>query len=262
VDDFSLNGRVAIVTGSGRGIGAEIARAFARAGAAVTVTARTASDVEGVAEGIEAAGGRALRHPADVTDFDSLPGLVDQTVAELGGIDILVNSAGGGLEWRPFMETSVEQLMSQYQFTVAAPFRLCQLAVPHMLERPGSSIINIGSVTVGKQLRGHLVYECAKAAVSQLVKSMSADLGPKIRVNGIHPGTIETPFIKEFLDNGPQELRQAIIERTRLRRNGTPHDVALAAVYLASPAAAFVTGTMLDVNGGAVDEYRAMFPDL
>jgi 7-alpha-hydroxysteroid dehydrogenase len=152
--------------------------------------------------------------------------------------------------------------MNQYQFSVAAPFRLCQLAVPHMLEQPGSSIINIGSVTVGKQLRGHLVYECAKAAVSQLVKSMAADLGPRIRVNGIHPGTIETPFIKEFLDNGPQELRQALVERTRLRRNGTPQDIALAAVYLASPAAAFVTGTMLEVNGGAVDEYRAMFPDL
>jgi 7-alpha-hydroxysteroid dehydrogenase len=91
---------------------------------------------------------------------------------------------------------------------------------------------------------------------------MAADLGPCIRVNGIHPGATETPFIREFLDNGPAELRAAMINRTRLRRNGTPADIANAAVYLASPAAAWVTGTMLDVNGGAVDELQNMFPDL
>jgi 7-alpha-hydroxysteroid dehydrogenase len=91
---------------------------------------------------------------------------------------------------------------------------------------------------------------------------MAADLGPHIRVNGIHPGAIETAFIREFLDNGPPELREAMINRTRLRRNGSPSDVANAAIYLASPAAAWVTGTMLEVNGGPVDELQAMFPDL
>ena len=262
MDEFSLRGRVALVTGSGRGIGAEIARTFARAGAAVAVTARTAGDVEAVAKEIQAGGGTALAYPTDIADHDNLPGLVERTVDELGGLDLVVNNAGGGYEWCSFLDITVKQLEASFHFTVATPFRLCQLAVPHLLERPNAAIINIGSVTVGKALRGHLTYEAAKAAVTQLTKSMAADLGPRIRVNGIHPGATETAFIREFLDSRPVEFRNAMINRTRLRRNGTPSDVANAAVYLASPAAAWVTGTMLDVNGGAVDEFQNMFPDL
>ena len=261
MDDFSLDGRVAIVTGSGRGIGAEIARTLAGAGAAVVITARSQDEVERVAAEIGAAGGTALAHVTDVRQLDNLPGLVERTVRELGGVDIVVNNAGGGFEWQPFLDTQPEQLEEAFHFTVASPFRLCQLAVPSMLERPGASIVNIVSMTVGKSLRGHLVYECAKAALTQFTKSLAADIGPKIRVNGVNPGAIETPFIKEFFDSTP-ELRDAMVERTRLRRNGTPRDIALAVLYLASPASSFVTGAMLDVSGGSVDEYRAMFPDL
>jgi len=261
MDEFSLKDRVAIVTGSGRGIGAEIARVLAGSGAAVVVSARTESEVEGVAKEIEAAGGKALPHATDVRDVENLPGLVDRTVQELGGIDVVVNNAGGGFEWQPFLDTEMEQLEEAFHFTVASPFRLCQLAAPSMLERPGASIVNIASMTVGKSLRGHLVYECAKAALTQMTKSLAADVGPKIRVNGVNPGAIETPFIKDFLDGAP-DLRDAMVERTRLRRNGTPRDVAAAVLYLASPASSYVTGAMLDVSGGSVDEYRAMFPDL
>jgi 7-alpha-hydroxysteroid dehydrogenase len=261
MDDFSLKDRVALVTGSGRGIGAEIARTLASAGAAVAVTARTESEVEAVAKEVGSAGGKAMACPTDVRNIDNLPGLVERTVQELGGIDIVVNNAGGGFEWQPFLDTDVEQLEEAFHFTVSSPFRLCQLAVPHMLERPGASIVNIVSMTVGKSLRGHLVYECAKAALTQFTKTLAADVGPKIRVNGVNPGAIETPFIKEFLDGAP-ELRDTMVERTRLRRNGTPRDIAAAVLYLASPASSFVTGAMLDVTGGAVDEYRAMFPDL
>jgi 7-alpha-hydroxysteroid dehydrogenase len=262
MDEFSLQGRVALVTGGGRGIGAEIARTFAKAGAAVALTARTASEVEAVAKEIQAAGGTALAYPTDIADHDNLPGLIDATVDQLGGLDLVVNNAGGGYEWCSFLDITVEQLEASFHFTVATPFRLCQLAVPHLLERPNAAIINIGSVTVGKALRGHLSYEASKAAVTQLTKSMAADLGPRIRVNGIHPGATETAFIRDFLDSKPTEFREAMINRTRLRRNGTPADVANAAVYLASPAASFVTGTMLDVNGGPVDEFQSMFPDL
>jgi 7-alpha-hydroxysteroid dehydrogenase len=262
MDEFSLQGRAALVTGGGRGIGAEIARTFAKAGAAVALTARTASEVEAVAKEIQAAGGTALAYPTDIADHDNLPGLIDATVDQLGGLDLVVNNAGGGYEWRSFLDITVEQLEASFHFTVATPFRLCQLAVPHLLERPNAAIINIGSVTVGKALRGHLSYEASKAAVTQLTKSMAADLGPRIRVNGIHPGATETAFIRDFLDSKPTEFREAMINRTRLRRNGTPADVANAAVYLASPAASFVTGTMLDVNGGPVDEFQSMFPDL
>lgn len=262
MEEFSLHGRVAMVTGSGRGIGAAIARALAGAGAAVTVAARTTADIEAVAAEIEASGGRALVHQTDVADLKALPALVDRTVEELGGLDIVVNNAGGGLEWHTFLETSVEQLEQAFRFTVTSPFRLCQLAVPHLVERSGASIINIGSVTVGKAIRGHLAYEAAKAALTQMTTSMAADLGPRIRVNGIHPGAVETALVREYLDAGPPELRGAMIERTRMRRNGTPQDIASAAVYLASPAASWVTGTMLAVNGGAVDELRQRFPDL
>jgi 7-alpha-hydroxysteroid dehydrogenase len=262
MDEFSLAGRVAIVTGSGRGIGAAIAQSLARAGAAVTITARTATEVEAVARQIESSGGVALAHPTDVADLDNLDQLIEETVSQLGGVDILVNNAGGGLDWHPFLETTVEQLEGAFHFTVSSPFRLSQLAVPHILRRPGGTIINIGSATVGKALRGHLVYEAAKAALTQLTKSMAADLGPRIRVNGIHPGAIETDFVREFLDRGTSELRQAMVDRTRLRRNGTPEDIANAAVYLASPAASWITGTMLEVNGGPVDEYRTQFADL
>jgi NAD(P)-dependent dehydrogenase (short-subunit alcohol dehydrogenase family) len=129
MDQFSLKDRVAIVTGSGRGIGAEIARTLSGAGATVTVTARTKSDVDEVASEIQAAGGVAMPCPIDVSDVENLPGLVDRVVHHLGGIDIVVNNAGGGFEWQPFLDTKTEQLEETFHFTVASPFRLCQLVI-------------------------------------------------------------------------------------------------------------------------------------
>jgi len=155
----------------------------------------------------------------------------------------------------------VEQLEVAFHFNVSVPFELCRLAVPRLLERPGASIVNIISTTVGKSLRGHLIYDVAKAALTQMTRSMAADLGPRIRVNAILPNAVETPALRKALDGRP-ELRQSMIERTRLRRNGTPGDIARAALYLASPAPSWVTNTLLDVNGGPVDEITQMFPDL
>jgi 7-alpha-hydroxysteroid dehydrogenase len=258
---FSLTGRVAVVTGGGRGIGAGIARVLADAGAAVSLVSRSPADAEAVAKEIRAAGGRALACPADVTDFTQLPRVIKETVAEFGTLDILVNCAGGGYEWHSFAHVQGEQLAAAFHFTVVSVFELTRLAVPYLLASPGASVINIGSVTVGKSLRGHLVYETAKAALTQLTKSLAADLGPRIRVNIIHPGATETPALRGVLDNAP-EMRQIMIERTRLHRNGTPEDIANAALYLASPASSWVTGTELHVSGGSVDEIRQQFPDL
>ena len=246
---FSLDGKVALITGGGRGIGATIARVFSDAGAAVAVTARTASEVEAVASEIEGAGGRAIAIPADLFAVDQLPRIIDRTVAAFGGIDVLVNNAGAGGS-PPFVDTRIEDLERSFHLMVAVPFELARLALPSMLERPGASIINMTSVGAYRSTRGNLAHHTAKGALAQLTRLMAADLGPRIRVNALVPGAVETPGLHEVLEQRAPEMRQLIIDRTRLRRTGTPEDVAYAAVYLASPAASWVTGTLLDINGG------------
>jgi len=131
-----------------------------------------------------------------------------------------------------------------------------------MLKRPGASIINMASVGAYRHTRGNLAHHTAKGALVQFTRLMAADLGPKIRVNGIVPGAVETPGLRKVFDTRAQGMRQTIIDHTRLRRTGTPEDIAHAAVYLASPAASWITGTLLDINGGPVDEIFQNAPDL
>jgi len=257
---FSLEDKVALVNGGGRGIGATIARAFAEAGAAVAVTARTADEVEAVAAGIRSRGGQSVAVVADLADASRLPGVIDRTVGELGGLDVLVNNAGGGTS-PPFVDTRIEHLEAAFHMNVAVPFELARLALPHLLERPGASIINMSSVGARKAPRGHLTYHTAKAALAQMTRLMAADLGPRVRVNALLPGPVETAALAGVLEGRPQ-LRELLIERTRMRRIGTPDDIAYAAVYLASSAASWVTGVLFDINGGEVDELMAVAPDL
>jgi 7-alpha-hydroxysteroid dehydrogenase len=258
---FSLEGKVAIITGGGRGIGAGIARVFAEAGAAVALTARTVEQVEEVAAEIRAAGGRALPIAADLYDNSQLAAVIDKTVAEFGGIDVLVNNAGAG--GSPlFMETRVEHMQAALQLMVVAPFELARLAAPSMLTRPGASIINMTSVGAFRHTRGNLAHHTAKGAMAQFTRLLAADLGPKIRVNAIAPAAVETPGLREVFDSRAPGMREKIIEHTRLRRMGTPEDVANAALYLASPAASWVTGIVLDLTGGPVDEIYQNAPDL
>jgi 7-alpha-hydroxysteroid dehydrogenase len=229
---FSLKGKVALITGGGRGIGATIARKYSEAGADVAITARTASEVEAVAAEIRAAGGRAL-----------------------------VNNAGAG--GSPlFVDTRMEHMQKAYHLMVLVPFELARLALPSMLERPGASIINMTSVGAYRHTRGNLAHHTAKGAMAQFTRLMAADLGPKIRVNAIVPGAVETPGLQEVFDSRAPGMRQVIVEHTRLRRMGTPEDIAYAAIYLASPAASWITGTLLDINGGPVDEIVQNAPDL
>jgi 7-alpha-hydroxysteroid dehydrogenase len=258
----SLEGKIALVTGGGKGIGKGIARAFARAGADVAVLSRTAADIDAVAAELRQGGRRAISLATDVNDLASLPPAVDRVVSELGGLDVLVNCAGGGYHWHSFDDTTVEMLEEQFRFTVASVYVLTKAAVPHLLERPGASIINIGSVTTGSASRGHLAYETAKAGLVQLTKSLAADLGPKIRVNIIHPGATETEALIEVMKNMPPEVVDMIRTHARMRRIGTPEDIGSAAVFLASDASSYVTGIELPVTGGAVDEGQTQFPDL
>lgn len=261
MDRFSLKDRVALITGGGRGIGAGIARSFAQAGAAVALVARTAEQLEVTAEEIRSTGGRALALPGDITDLAQLPGLVDSTVTEFGGIDTLVNCAGGGDMWRPFLDTTVDALEEAFHFNVSVPFELARLCVPKMLERPGASIVNIVSHAINLETRGHSAYDVSKGALLYATRAMAADLGPRIRVNGINPGAVETEAMLAVIQHRP-EVRDLLLEHTRLRRNGTPDDIGLAAVFLASPAASWITGKLIDVDGGTVGELSPMFPDL
>lgn len=260
-DPFSLNEKVALITGGGRGIGEGIARAFVVAGAAVVLVARTKEQVEAVALDINSSGGRALALSADITDVSGLGHLVERTVERFGGLDTVVNCAGGGDMWRAFLENTVDELESAFHLNVAAPFELVRLAVPHLLERPGASVVNIVSGAIALQARGHLSYDSSKGALAYATRSMAASLGPRIRVNGIMPGIIETEAMKAVVTQHQGVLDQ-LLSRTRLRRLGSPRDIGLAAVYLASPAAGWVTGVLLDVDGGTVGEMNPMFPDL
>ena len=261
MDRFSLRDKVALITGASRGIGAGIARGFVEAGATVALVARTQADVEALAAEIRAGGGQALALTADVKDLDQLPGIVERTVAEFGGLDILVNNAGGEIS-PAFLDTRVTHIQDAIHFNVLVPFELSRHAVPHLLERPGASIVNIGSTTTLVSVRGSLAHHTGKTAESQLTLSMAADLGPRIRVNAVLPGPIETEALQRFFTEKDPSLRESLASRCRLGRIGTPDDVASAAIYLASPAASWVSGLLLELTGGPVDEIRPVYPDL
>jgi 7-alpha-hydroxysteroid dehydrogenase len=258
---FSLAGKIAIVTGSGRGIGAGIAKVFAEAGATLALVARTQSQLDETAAEIRAAGGRAITIPADLTNISILPGIIERTVEELGGIDILVNNAGGGFS-KKFVDIRIEDIESIFRLEVSVPFELTRLALPHLLNRPGANIINTVSPGAYMSPRGFLPHYIAKTSLAHLTRLMAADLGPRIRVNAVNPSMVETPALKKALESVDPAIKNAMIGSTRMRRTSKPEEVGYAALYLASPAAAFVTGTILDVNGGHVHEIMQMYPDL
>ena len=258
---FSLEGKVALITGGGRGIGAGIAKAMAEAGAAVVLVSRTKEQIDATAAEISSAGGRALGIPADLNDLDVLDDIIDRTVTELGGLDILVNNAGGGNMWRPILEESAESVDREFHFHVAVPVEIVRRAVPHLLERPGASIINVISSAIASPSRGHLSYDAAKGGFHYATRSMSASLGPKIRVNSINPGIIETESMKA-VTSANATMIDGLIARVRMRRLGTPEDIGRAAVFLASPAASYITGVALDIDGGGLGDAAGRYPDL
>lgn len=261
-DRFRLTDHVAIITGAGKGIGASIATTFAAAGADVVLTSRSVEDLESVATHVRELGRLALVVPGDVNDLAVLSHLVDIAVAEFGRLDIVVNNAGGSIS-RPLLDTTVEQLEKSFHFNVSVPFELTRLATAHLLRSDNASVTNISSVAGQHALRGSLTHSLTKNSESHLTKLMAAELAPRIRVNAVLPGAIETDALATYLSTRGAEIRDTMHANTLMRRNGRPQDIADAVLFLASPAACWITGKLLEVDGGAAENIvPKAIPDL
>jgi 7-alpha-hydroxysteroid dehydrogenase len=249
-EQFRLDGKAALITGAGKGIGRGIALTFARAGADVALVARTKDDLDAVAEEVRAVGRNAVSIAADVTDIDRLGDVVERAVGSLGGLDVLVNNAGGVEQLGTYMDMTVSILENAFRFNVSAPFELGRHAVPHMLARGGGAIVNIGSMSGQQNERGFLPYSLAKSALGKFTQLAAIELAPRIRVNAILPGCVETEALQGFMEAMP-DVRTCLVAKTPMRRNGTPDDIGAAALFFASPASSWITGKLLEIDGAA-----------
>jgi 7-alpha-hydroxysteroid dehydrogenase len=251
LDRFRVPGQVAVVTGAGRGIGAATAVALAEAGADVLVSARTEADLEDVAGRVENAGRRAVVVPADLRDLDAVAALARQACDELGRLDIVVNNVGGTIP-NALLDTDAAYLEEAFHFNVSTAHALVRAAAPLMLQGDGSlrggAVVNISSIMGRLHGRGYLAYGTAKAALAHYTRLAARDLAPHIRVNAVAVGSVMTPALEFVAADAP--TRHAMEQATPLRRIGEAEDVAAAAVYLCSRAGGYVTGKVLEVDGG------------
>ena len=247
LDRFLLTDQVAVVTGAGRGIGAATAVALAEAGADVVLASRTESQLREVAALVEATGRRALVVAADLSDLDAVAALAPAAVEAFGRLDIVVDNLGGSMP-RPFEHTSTRFLAEAFSFNVVTAHALNRAAVPLMLETGGGAIVGISSVMGRVSGRGFLAYGTAKAALAHYTRLAAKDLSPRIRVNAVAVGSVATSALDVVLDD--EAMRTTMEQVTPLRRIGDPEDIAAAVLYLVSPAGAYVTGKVIEVDGG------------
>ncbi len=247
LDNFRMDGKVAVITGAGKGIGAAIARAFAEVGADVVLGARTEADLKAVAADVEAMGSRALVVPTDVMDPEQLERLPAMAMDAFGRIDILVNNAGG-FPPKPVAQTTGKEFVGAFRFNVATAFDLSRISAPLMVESAGEgAILNISSIAGHKPTPCFAAYGTAKGALSLLTQELAQEFAPKVRVNAIAVGSTKTDALNTVLT---PEIEQTMVDLTPMGRLGEVEDIALGALYLCSPAASYVTGDILGVNGG------------
>ncbi|WP_313137684.1 7-alpha-hydroxysteroid dehydrogenase [Paracoccus jeotgali] len=248
--DFRLDGQVAVVTGAGAGIGRAIALTFAGAGAAVMVSDLTEDAAAAVADEIAAAGGQAAAIACDVTREGDLTALIDTTVSRFGKLTTLIANAGGGGP-KPF-NMPMQDFRQAFELNVFSLFRLAQLAAPHMDKAGGGAILAVTSMAAENRNKRMAAYGASKAAASHLVRNIAFDLGPRnIRVNGVAPGATRTAALESVLDD---EIEARMLSHTPIHRLGEPEDMAKAALFLCSPAASWISGQILTVSGGGVQE--------
>lgn len=247
LDRFHLTDRAAVVTGAGRGIGAATAVALAEVGADVVLAARTEEQLTKVADQVAANGRRAVVVAADLSDLDAVAALAGRAREEFGRLDLVVNNLGGAMP-RPLLDTSPRYLEQAFHFNVSTAHALVRAAVPLMLEGGGGAVVNISSLIGRVAGRGYLAYGTAKAALTHYTRLAARDLAPRIRVNAVAVGSSATSALDLVMET--DELRTAMEQATPLKRISDPEEIAAIVVFLASPAASFVTGKVVEADGG------------
>ena len=246
---ISLKGKVALVTGGGRGIGKAIARRFAEAGADVVIASRKIENLQAAANELAELPGRVLPIACHVGRLDQIENLIGETEKQLGQIDILVNNSATNIGQGPSLDVTDEMLDKIVEINIKATIRLVRLTVPKMIQRGSGSIINISSIAgIEPQPQG-LLYSFTKAGLIMMTRGWAREFGPSgVRCNAIAPGLIQTDFSEHFWKN--EDYRSHLEQTQPIPRIGQPSEISHAALYLASDEASFVTGQVFVIDGG------------
>lgn len=249
LDIFSLSGKVSIVTGGGRGIGAGIARALAGAGSDLMLVARSESQLRQTAQSLSQESGRRVETLAlDVSRLESVQVIVGETIARFGRIDVLANNAGSNVR-KPFLDVTEEDYEAVIRIQLKSAYFLAQAAAREMVKTGGGKIVNLASLTSKIGVPNISVYGAAKGGIFALTKSMALELAPfGINVNAVAPGYVRTYMTEAAFQD--QERYDWMLSRIPMKRFGTPEDIGNAALFLACPASDYITGEVIYVDGG------------